>query len=105
LDKILADYISLRRQKTILDKERCLIIQEKYRVQKLMEDMHNAVNTYNAFQRPIPIEVPVKDVSSATFHQNPSGKNLFSCLLVIEKSRMMFFVFNSYLRVILVFFC
>ncbi|XP_068498575.1 uncharacterized protein [Phaseolus vulgaris] len=74
LDKILADYISLRRQKTILDKERCSIIQEKYRVQKLMEDMHNAVNTYNAFQRPIPIDVPVTDVSSATFHQNPYGE-------------------------------
>ncbi|XP_068497964.1 uncharacterized protein [Phaseolus vulgaris] len=73
LGKILTDYISLRRQKIVLDKEKCLIIQEKYRVQKLVEDMHNAVNTYNAFQRPVPISVPVNNASSTTFHQNPYG--------------------------------
>ncbi|ESW05946.1 hypothetical protein PHAVU_010G006100 [Phaseolus vulgaris] len=73
LAKILADYISLRREKMILDQERCAIVQEKCRIQNLMEDMHNAVNTYNAFQRPIPVNVPVSNVPSATFHQNPSG--------------------------------
>ncbi|KAK7378023.1 hypothetical protein VNO80_03459 [Phaseolus coccineus] len=95
LSEILADYISLRRQKIILDKERCSIIQEKYRVQKLMEDMHNAVNTYNAFQGPISIDVPVSNVPSATFHQNPSGvciatttyvENTNSCNVLSQQS-------------------
>ncbi|KAL9315187.1 hypothetical protein ACSQ67_016188 [Phaseolus vulgaris] len=57
LDKILADYICLRRQKIILDQEMCAITQEKYRVQKLLDDMHNAVNTYNVFLSPIPMNV------------------------------------------------
>jgi len=93
LGKILTDYISLRRQKIVLDKERCLIIKEKYRVQKLMEDMHNAVNTYNAFQRPVPISVPVNNASSTTFHQDPYGINFFPYLIVNSKIKNGVFLF------------
>nr|XP_007140076.1 hypothetical protein PHAVU_008G082100g [Phaseolus vulgaris]ESW12070.1 hypothetical protein PHAVU_008G082100g [Phaseolus vulgaris] len=68
LDKILADYICLRRQKIILDQEMCAITQEKYRVQKLLDDMHNAVNTYNVFLSPIPMNVSSGVCTATTAH-------------------------------------
>jgi len=54
---------------------RKVMIQEKYKVQKLLEDMQNAVNTYNAFRMPISFT----NAPYAVFHQpnNPSGKKFF----------------------------
>jgi len=43
----LADYISLKGPKLMFDQERSTIIQEKYKVQKLLVDMENVVNTCN----------------------------------------------------------
>jgi len=77
----------------MLDQERYAMIQEKYKVQKLLEDMQNAVNTYIDFRMPISFT----NAPSAVFPQpnnNPSGKKFFP-RLTLNLKRGYFFLFSS----------
>ncbi|KOM40502.1 hypothetical protein LR48_Vigan04g070000 [Vigna angularis] len=66
LKHILDDYIFLKRKNLILNQERVAIMQEKYRVEKLVQEVQNVVYAYRSFQRLIPTDIPVTN-------KTPSG--------------------------------
>ncbi|XP_022636002.1 uncharacterized protein LOC111241605 [Vigna radiata var. radiata] len=66
LERILDEYIFLKRKNLILNQERVAVMQEKYRVEKLVQEVQNVVDAYRSFQRLIPINIPVTN-------KTPSG--------------------------------
>ncbi|KHN12951.1 hypothetical protein glysoja_042219 [Glycine soja] len=51
LEEMLDEYIFLKKQNVVLNQERVMVMEEKNRIQILLQGMQNALNTYNAFQR------------------------------------------------------
>ncbi|KAL3640702.1 hypothetical protein CASFOL_015670 [Castilleja foliolosa] len=63
LGAILDEYITLKEQKVLVDRERCRLEQEKLRVQNLLNGMQNVMNVYNACENavvnhPPPLSLP-----------------------------------------------
>ncbi|XP_061336655.1 uncharacterized protein LOC133283757 [Gastrolobium bilobum] len=96
LGEMLDEYICLKEQKVMVDRERVLVEQEKNRVQMLLQGMQNVMNAYNS-SRSLPApNVPVLTAKSAGVPQpkfinkTPPGTILFpdapgaeSCLLLL----------------------
>ncbi|XP_029126153.1 uncharacterized protein LOC109793259 isoform X2 [Cajanus cajan] len=76
LENMLDEYICLKEEKASLHRERVALMQEKIRIQMLLRDMQNAVNTFDTFQGPPPPNVAEMNANPAMLPQSrvsPSG--------------------------------
>ncbi|KAK7364662.1 hypothetical protein VNO80_13402 [Phaseolus coccineus] len=48
LEEMMNQYIFMKKQNTVLDKEKVMLMQEKNRIQTLLQDMQNALDIFNA---------------------------------------------------------
>ncbi|KAG4403618.1 hypothetical protein GLYMA_01G153900v4 [Glycine max] len=69
LEEMLDEYIFLKKQNAILGQERIMVMEEKNRIQILLQGMQNALNTYNAFQRPPSLNVAAMNANFAVVPQ------------------------------------
>ncbi|KAL5180291.1 hypothetical protein HKD37_01G001457 [Glycine soja] len=69
LEEMLDEYIFLKKQNAILNQERVMVMEEKNRIQILLQGMQNALNTYNAFQRPPSLNVAGMNANFAVVPQ------------------------------------
>lgn len=83
---MLDEYIFLKKQNVVLNQERVMVMEEKNRIQILLQGMQNALNTYNAFQRPPSLNVAGMNANFAVvpqprvYNKTPQGTTFFFSL-------------------------
>ncbi|TKY63394.1 hypothetical protein E2542_SST13265 [Spatholobus suberectus] len=69
LGEMLDEYLWLKEQKVMMDQQRVVVMQEKNRVQMLLQGMQNVINAFNAFRRSTSSNVAVMNANSAVVPQ------------------------------------
>ncbi|TKY63393.1 hypothetical protein E2542_SST13264 [Spatholobus suberectus] len=69
LAEMLDEYAWLKEQKVMMDQQRVVVMQEKNRVQMLLQGMQNVMNAFNAFWKSPSSNVAVMNANSAVVPQ------------------------------------
>jgi len=98
LEAILNQYIFMKKQNILVEKEKVMMTQEKNRIQMLLQDMQNAVNNFNARS---PLSNAATVITNSTVippiensNRNLSGKCTVSIVINELKYSYRYFFFS-----------